>query len=221
MNYGTYIVKYMGKLMNRKLEYIRCHICEAVNYVDDEHTKCRRCHGKITHDLRFSFHKTLAFLITAMILYVPANIYPILISKKFGINSESTIIGGIIHLWEAGSYPIALIILIASVFVPLLKFLLIIYLLISSKYKVYASKLDKYKLFYITEIIGPWSMVDVFVVIILSVLIHFSGIQIYPGAGATAFALMVFFTMISALSFDTRLISKQKGKSFNATSSKI
>ena len=214
MNYGIYIAKYMGKLMNRTLEYIRCHTCEAVNCIKDEHTKCRRCHSEIAHDLTFSFHKTLAFLITAMILYVPANLYPILISKKFGIHSESTIMGGIIHLWEAGSYPIALIILIASVFVPLLKFLLIIYLLISSKYKVYASKLDKHKLFYITEVIGPWSMVDVFVVIILSVLIHFSGIQIYPGAGATAFALMVFFTMVSALSFDTRLISQQKRKKY-------
>jgi len=202
---------------------IRCHICEAVNIDHSQNKKCRRCQSPISSDLTISYHKTLAFLITAMILYIPANIYPILISKQLGINSESTILGGIIHLWEAGSYPIALIILVASVFVPLLKFILIIYLLITSKYKNYSSKIDKHKLFYITEAIGPWSMVDVFVVIILSVLIHFSGIKIYPGSGATAFALMVFFTMISALSFDTRLITKKidiykKGKSINAHS---
>jgi paraquat-inducible protein A len=123
--------------------------------------------------------------------------------------TESTIMGGIVHLWEHGSYPIALIILVASVFVPILKFIFIIYLLLSSKYNVKSSKVDKHKLFYITEAIGPWSMIDVFVVLILSVLIHFSGVQIYPGAGATAFALMVFFTMLSALSFDTRLIKKR------------
>jgi len=194
---------------------IRCNICEAVNNDHKKIEVCRRCQHPISKNLNISYHKTLAFLITAIILYIPANIYPILISKQLGINSESTILGGIIHLWEAGSYPIALIILLASVFVPLLKFILIIYLLITSKYQDSSSRVDKHKLFYITETIGPWSMVDVFVVIILSVLIHFSGIKIYPGSGATAFALMVFFTMISALSFDTRLITN-KGNSINA-----
>ncbi len=201
--------------MSKKAEYIRCHICEAVNYVNEKEIACRRCHEDIAHDLQLSYHKTLAFLITAIIFYIPANIYPILISKQFGKTTTNTIMGGIIHLWEAGSYPIALIILLASVFVPLLKFILIIYLLISTKYNLNSSKIDKHKLFYITEVIGPWSMVDVFVVIILSVLIHFSGIQIYPGEGATAFGLMVFFTMISALSFDPRLINNSKGNNFN------
>ena len=210
MNCGICIQKYIGKEMSREFEYIRCHICEAVNYVDNKDTKCRRCHENIANDLKISYQKTLAFLITAIIFYIPANLYPILISKQFGKTTNSTIMGGIIHLWDSGSYPIALIILIASVFVPLLKFILIIYLLISTKYNLYSTKLDKHKLFYITEIIGPWSMVDVFVVIILSVLINFSGIKIYPGEGATAFGLMVFFTMISALSFDPRLINHQK-----------
>jgi paraquat-inducible protein A len=192
----------------KKHNFIRCHICETVNYDKEDNLLCRRCDSTLHHPSYVSFHRTLAFLITAIILYIPANIYPILISKQFGITTESTIIGGIIHLWEAGSYPIALIILVASVFVPLLKFIFIIYLLIATKYNVNSSRVDKHKLFYITEAIGPWSMIDVFVVIILSVLIHFSGIQVFPGTGATSFALMVFFTMLSALSFDTRLIKK-------------
>jgi paraquat-inducible protein A len=196
-------------MIRKKKNFTRCHICEAVNYDDKKNPYCRRCKIEIHQPEHISFHKTLAFLITAMILYIPANVYPILISKQFGIVTESTIMGGIIHLWEHGSYPIALIILVASVFVPILKFIFIIYLLLSSKYNVKSSKVDKHKLFYITEAIGPWSMIDVFVVLILSVLIHFSGVQIYPGAGATAFALMVFFTMLSALSFDTRLIKKR------------
>jgi len=192
----------------KRSDFIRCHTCETVNYDDPKNILCRRCHSKLHQPEYVSFHRTLAFLITAMILYIPANLYPILISKQLGINTESTIIGGVIHLWEAGSYPIALIILVASVFVPLLKFIFIIYLLISTKYNVNSSRVDKHKLFYITEAIGPWSMIDVFVVIILTVLIHFSGVQVFPGAGATSFALMVFFTMFSALSFDTRLIKK-------------
>jgi paraquat-inducible protein A len=202
---------------------IRCHICETVNYDNPTTTECRRCHSKISTSLKASYHKTLAYLITAIILYIPANLYPILIYKQFGTNSESTILEGIIHLWELGSYPVAIIILVASVVIPILKFLLIIYLLIAAKYKTRSTLLDKHKLFYITETIGPWSMVDVFVVIILSVLIHFSGIQIYPGTGATAFALMVFFTMLSALSFNTRLIINHekdnytKGKNLHAS----
>lgn len=191
-------------------KFIRCHTCEAVNYENkDEDMLCRRCNSKLHQPLYLSYNKTWAFLITAIILYFPANLYPILITKKFGIETESTIIGGIIHLWDAGSYPIAIIILVASVFVPLLKFIFILYLLISTKYNLKSSSVDKHKLFYITEAIGPWSMIDVFVVIILSVLIHFSGVEISPGAGANAFALMVFFTMLSALSFDTKLIKKE------------
>jgi len=187
---------------------IRCPICEAVNIDRGGEIRCRRCGEKIHDYKKISFNKTVAFLITAIILYIPANLYPILITKKFGILSESTILGGVMHLWEAGSYPIAIIILLTSVFVPILKFIFIIYLLISTKYNVKSSLVDKHKLFYITEVIGSWSMTDVFVVAILSVLIHFSAIEIIPGAGATAFALMVFFTMLSALSFDTRLIKK-------------
>lgn len=209
MNFGIIMIEFMETPMNKKSKLIRCHICEAVNYESGKESSCRRCHSKIYQPKSISYHKTLAYLITAMILYIPANLYPILISQQFGIHKESTILGGIMHLWEGGSYPVAIIIFVASVFIPLLKFIFIIYLLISTKYNVNSSRVDKHKLFYITEAIGPWSMIDVFVVLILSVLIHFSGIQIYPGAGATAFALMVFFTMLSALSFDTRLIKKE------------
>lgn len=189
-------------------QLIRCPICEAVNIDKGGKIRCRRCRERIYREKKVSYHRTLAFLMTAVILYVPANVYPILVTKQFGVTHENTILGGIMVLWESGSYPVALIILFASVFVPILKFLFIIYLLISTKYNVKSSKVDKHKLFYITEAIGSWSMVDVFVVAILSVLIHFSSVQILPGTGATAFALMVFFTMLSALSFDTRLIRR-------------
>ena len=200
------MIVFMELTMIDKL--IRCPICEAVNIDKGGKIRCRRCKEKI-HDYKtVSFHRTIAFLLTAIILYFPANIYPILITKQFGVVHGNTILGGIMHLWEAGSYPVAIIILFASVFVPIMKFIFIIYLLVSTKYNVKSSIIDKHKLFYITEVIGSWSMVDVFVVAILSVLIHFSAVQIIPGAGATAFALMVFFTMLSALSFDTRLIKK-------------
>jgi paraquat-inducible protein A len=192
--------------MSSEKEYIACRHCGAVNYDTGEKIRCRRCESRIYHHKYISYQKTLAFLITAMILFIPANTYPILITQQFGVNEGNTIIGGVISLWEDGSYPIALIILFASVFVPILKFILIIYLLISSKFKIYTKRVDKLKLYHVTELIGSWSMVDVFVVSILGALVQLTNVKIVPGTAATAFALMVLFTLFSALSFDTRLI---------------
>jgi len=105
-----------------------------------------------------------------------------------------------------------LIILIASVFVPILKFVLLLYLLISVHYPVSESKALRHKLYYLTEMIGPWSMIDVFVVSILVGLVKFDTFTILAGPGATAFVLMVFFTMLAALSFDPRLIREHPNK---------
>jgi paraquat-inducible protein A len=192
----------------KKTKLIACPICEAVNEDTGEAVVCRRCRHKIYHEKERSYQRSWAFLITAMILYIPANLYPILITSQFGKQEENTIIGGVITLWEHGSYPIALIILFASVFVPIVKFIMLLYLLISVKLQTTASKVDKHKLFYITEIIGPWSMVDVFVVAILATLVQYTYVKIIPGLASTSFALMVIFTMLAAHSFDTRMILK-------------
>ena len=194
----------------RKNDYIACPVCEAVNIDSGEEVICRRCRHKVYHEKYKSYQRSWAFLITALILYVPANIYPILITRQLGHSEENTIIGGIISLWEHGSYPIALIILFASVFVPIVKFIMLLYLLIAVKIDTSASKVDKHKLFYITEIIGPWSMVDVFVVAILATLVQYTYVSILPGLASTAFALMVIFTMLAAHSFDVRMILQKK-----------
>jgi len=189
---------------------INCPYCQAVNNDAGDETICRRCDSTIYHFEHISFQKSLAYLLTAMVLFIPANLYPILVTEQFGFQTANTIIGGVIILWENGSYPIALIILFASIFVPIIKFILILYLLISTKLKIYTSSIDKLKLFHITELIGPWSMIDVFVVSILAALVQMTNVQIYPGVGITAFAMMVFFTLLSALAFDTRLIWEKK-----------
>ena len=187
---------------------IACPICEAVNIDTGDALVCRRCRHRIHHPFHHSYQRSWAFLITAMILYIPANIYPILITSQFGRQQENTIIGGIVSLWEHGSYPIALIILVASVFVPIVKFIMLLYLLVSVRLETKASRVDKHKLFYITEVIGPWSMVDVFVVAILATLVQYTYVRIIPGVASTAFALMVIFTMLAAHNFDTRMIGK-------------
>jgi len=188
-------------------DLIRCPICESVNIDQSNINICRRCNSKIYHHQFFATERPIAYLVTALIAYIPANLYPMLITNQFGRVEGSTIIGGAIMLWEHHSYTIAIVIFVASIVIPLFKFLTLIYLIISVKYPLGKDKkIDKHKLYYFTEIIGPWSMIDVFVVAILSALIHLSNIEIVAGTAATAFAISVFFTLLCAHSFDEKLI---------------
>jgi len=190
---------------------IRCPVCSAVNIDKGKQNSCRRCGSAIYHHRRFNTEKSWAFLITAMIAYIPANLYPMLITSAFGNRDGSTILGGVILLWEMKSYPVAIVIFIASIMIPIMKFLILTYLLISVKYPLGKDKkIDKHKLYYMTEVIGPWSMIDVFVVAILAALIHMSNVEILAGTAATAFALSVFFTLLAAHAFDETLIKENR-----------
>jgi paraquat-inducible protein A len=190
---------------------IPCPVCSAVNIDKGKKNICRRCGSAIYHHRSFSTEKSWAFLITAIIAYIPANIYPMLITNTFGTRDGSTILGGVILLWEHGSYPISLVIFFASIMIPVIKFMILLYLLISVKYPLGKDKkVDKHKLYYLTEVIGPWSMIDVFVVAILAALIHLSNVSIVAGTAATAFAISVFFTLLAAHAFDETLIKENR-----------
>jgi paraquat-inducible protein A len=190
---------------------IRCPVCDAVNIDKGKKNSCRRCGSAIYHHRSFSTEKSWAYLITAMIAYIPANLYPMLVTSAFGTRDESTILGGVVMLWEHGSYPIAAIIFFASIMIPVMKFLILIYLLISVKYPLGKDKkVNKHKLYYMTEVIGPWSMIDVFVVAILAALIHLSSVEVLAGTAATAFAISVFFTLLAAHAFDETLIKENR-----------
>jgi len=190
---------------------IRCPVCDAVNIDKGKQNSCRRCGSSIYHHKKFSTEKSWAFLLTAIVAYIPANIYPMLVTSAFGNREGSTIFGGIVLLWELKSYPVAIIIFLASIVVPVMKFLILLYLLISVKYPLGKDKkVNKHKLYYMTEIIGPWSMIDVFVVAILAALIHLSSVEILAGTAATAFAISVFFTLLAAHAFDETLIKENR-----------
>jgi len=190
---------------------ISCPICSAVNIDKGKKNYCRRCGSAMYHHKSFSTEKSWAFLITAIIAYIPANIYPMLITNTFGTQEGSTILGGVVLLWEHGSYPISLVIFFASIMIPVVKFMILLYLLISVKYPLGKDKkVDKHKLYYLTEVIGPWSMIDVFVVAILAALIHLSNVSIVAGTAATAFAISVFFTLLAAHAFDETLIKENR-----------
>ena len=188
-------------------KYIRCSNCSATNFFDSH--KCRRCGAKLKLDKSKLLQRSFAFFISALMFYIPANIYPVLQTSKFSNAQGSTIIGGMMELYDSGEYPVAFIIFIASVMIPILKFIIIFYLILSIKFKLYKNRRDKIKLYHMIEITGPWSLIDVFVVIILSSLIHFKTISVIPGIGATSFAIMVFFMMLSAFSLDVRLLGDE------------
>ena len=190
---------------------IRCPVCDAVNIDKGKKNSCRRCGSAIYHHKKFSTEKSWAYLITALIAYIPAYLYPMLVTSAFGSREGSTILGGVVLLWEMGSYPVAVIIFIASIMIPISKFLILFYLLISVKYPLGKDKkVNKHKLYYFTEVIGPWSMIDVFVVAILAALIHLSSVEILAGTAATAFAISVFFTLLAAHAFDETLIKENR-----------
>lgn len=142
-----------------------------------------------------------------MIAYIPANVYPMLLTSTLVERSESTIIGGVIELIHHGSIGIAIIVFVASVMIPIGKFVAIIYLAISVQRRSASNQHERHVAYEVVEFIGRWSMIDVFVVAILSALVQLNTIAtINPGIAAVSFALSVIFTMLSAQSFDARLI---------------
>lgn len=154
-----------------------------------------------------SIQTTWALLMTAIFLYIPANILPIMVTTTLGNDTPSTIIGGVILLWQSGSYPIALIIFIASVLVPVAKIIILCWLNFSVQKNKQQQKRERMRWYRITEFIGRWSMIDIFVVAVLVSLIQLGNVMsIHPGHAAIAFCAVVIVTMLAAMSFDTRLI---------------
>ncbi|WP_281545468.1 paraquat-inducible protein A [Grimontia sp. SpTr1] len=187
--------------------HVACRVCQQIN--DPHHKHCQRCDSRLhPYNPDMNIGWAWSFLISAIIFYVPANLYPMMYTVSLGSTERSTIMDGVILLWNLGSYPIAAIIFIASVFVPMTKMLIMIWLLRAEKQgkEDDTNALKKLKYYRFTELIGRWSMIDVFVVAILSALVNLKGLMsISPGPAAFYFALVVFFTMCAALIFDPRV----------------
>jgi paraquat-inducible protein A len=182
----------------------RCHSCGRVEPVDTEH--CPRCHAPLHLRKPDSLQRTVALTIGAVILYFPANLLPVLrVESTLSGTRQSTIISGVVQFWQDGDYPVALIIFLASVMIPVLKVLAILVLCLGAHFGYWPRVLTR--LYRITEYIGRWSMVDVFVVAILVGVVQLgSVIAINAGEGAFAFAGVVVLTMLASHSFDPRMI---------------
>lgn len=186
-----------------------CQTCGRLGPAAEK--RCRRCGARLHLRKPDSLARTLAFLIAAVALYVPAMSLPVMRVSGLGGGEDSTIMSGVITFWEMGSYPVAIIIFTASVLIPLLKVSALVWLCLAATGKVGG---DGHKLaltYHITEILGRWSMVDVFVVAILACLVRLGTLMtISPGPAALSFAAVVILTMFSAMSFDPRLIWDRK-----------
>jgi paraquat-inducible protein A len=180
-----------------------CHSCGKVEPVVAGN--CSRCHASLHLRKPESLERTWALTAAATLLYLPANLLPVLQVESFAGTQKSTIISGVIQFWEDKDYPVAIIIFTASIMIPVLKLLSLFWLTLAAS-RGYRPR-GNTRLYRITEIIGRWSMTDIFVVAILVGVVQLGSVMsIAPGAGAVAFAGVVILTMLAAISFDPRLI---------------
>lgn len=189
------------------MRMVSCHRCHLLCKLLPAATVCPRCGTELHSRKPNSIARTLALVIAAIIFYIPANILPITHTSSFAGVQSDTIMSGVIYFIHSGSWPVALIIFIASVFVPLLKLLILIILMISVQFRWQWRPVDRTRLYRLIEAIGRWSMLDIFVVTILVALVHIGSLaNIEAGSGAIYFAAVVVITMFAAESFDARLI---------------
>ena len=197
-----------------ELGLIACHVCGLV--CSDAATAqpgtgqalvCPRCGSGLHRRKPASYTRTWALLIAAFLMYVPANLVPIMRTASLNDIDDNTILSGVVELWVKGSPDLAVIVFVASIVVPMLKFLVLGTLLVSSQRGSDWARPQRAKLFRLVELIGYWSMLDVFVVSLLTALVHFSVLsRVEPLPGVIFFGLTVVLTMLASMNFDPRLI---------------
>lgn len=195
----------------REMGLVSCRRCTKVWPLGT--TVCARCGHKMRSRDEFSLSRVWAYWVMGVICYVPANIYPMLKTQTLFVVDESTIIGGAVELAHHGNVGIALIILFASVVIPLGKFWAVAFLALSVRAPSKVTNHTRQMLYEVVEYIGRWSMIDIFVVAILSALVQLKTLaSINPGIASIFFALSVIFTMLSAQAFDSRMIWDAQAK---------
>lgn len=169
--------------------------------------RCRRCNAKLHSRKPSSLARTWALLATAAFLYIPANMLPVMRVVSMGKEQADTIMSGILYFVRSGSWPLALLIFFASMVVPLLKLGILSFLALSIHLRSRWNPAFRTRLYRLTELIGRWSMVDIYVVTLMVALVEMGTLaSIEPGPGAVIFALVVVTTMLASHSFDPRLL---------------
>lgn len=189
------------------LGLVGCHACGLVVERPPSGTPCPRCTEPLHARKPESLTRAWAWMISALILYIPANVLPVLHSTKLFDTWSNTIMSGVVELWSDGSYDLAIIVFVASVMVPLLKMGALMLLMIQVQFGSRWLPRERALLYRVLEFIGHWSMLDVFAVALLVALVQFGTLaHVAPGIGIVAFGAVVVLTMMATLSFDPRLI---------------
>ncbi len=200
------------------LGLISCRVCGLVcrNVALDPHLDgdgvgdemaCPRCGSPLHRRKAASYSRTWALLIAAFVFYIPANVLPIMRTASLNDIDDNTIISGVVELWVKGSPYLAIIVFLASLVVPMLKFTVLATLLVSSQRRSDWALVQRARLYRFVELIGYWSMLDVFVVALLTALVRFDVLsRVEPLPGVIFFGLTVVLTMLASMTFDPRLI---------------
>ena len=193
----------------RELGLLACVQCGLLCHATgaDAGPACTRC-GAVLHARKpNSLSRTWAYLIASVILYVPANTLTVMRTRSLFGTESHTILGGVVKLWNDGSWDLALIVFVASVVVPILKMLALGLLAITARRHSHWRRQERARLYRMLDTVGHWSMLDIYVVALLIGLVRFRGIaEVLPGPGIAAFGAVVVLTMLSSMSLDPRLI---------------
>jgi paraquat-inducible protein A len=186
-----------------------CHVCSLVSRAPENggQPRCPRCFTPLHLRKPNSISRSSALLIAAYIMYIPANVLPIMKTGSLFGAQDDTIMSGIIYLWHSGSWHLALIVFVASILVPLLKLFALSLLLVSVRLRSTWLPVQRTRLYRIVELVGRWSMLDIYVVTILAALVQVGSLAtIIAGPAALAFGAVVVLTMFAAMAFDPRQI---------------
>ncbi|MEO5691705.1 MAG: paraquat-inducible protein A [Usitatibacter sp.] len=188
--------------------FLLCESCYLLNRGTPrgKHLACARCGAGLHARKPASITRSWAFLIAAAILYVPANLFPVLETGTLADHRSDTILSGIVHLWQTGSWLLAVIVFVASMVIPAAKLVSMSFLLVTAQRRSTWRPEQRAKLYRATHYIGRWSMVDIYVGAVLVAMVQLKAFaSIVPGPGAVYFALVVILTMSASMSFDPRL----------------
>jgi paraquat-inducible protein A len=201
-------------LTGKEAGLVLCTECHTIHHYHPLiELQCSCCGARLYQRKPDSLNRTWAVLLAAMILFIPANSLIIMNVSSLSQNEPSTIIGGVVLLIKLGSYPVAFVVFVASVVVPIFKMLGILLILLSLKYHIKMTERQRIRMFRFIEFIGRWSMLDIFVISILAALVNINGVAVITaGAAATAFGSVVVLTMLAASYFDTRLLWDQSSE---------
>lgn len=186
-----------------------CHVCGLVSKAAGTGgpAHCPRCSARLHFRKPDSLARTWALLVAAYIMYIPANLLPMMKTSSLFGSENDTIMSGILFLWSSGSWDLALVVFIASILVPMLKLIALTLLLISVQRRAGWLPVQRTRLYRLVELVGRWSMLDIFVVTILAALVQIGSLAtITAGPAALAFGAVVVLTMFAVMQFDPRLI---------------